>query len=80
MADGSPLPPAGVDAEAEKRRSRSSLNPLAGRAGRHYMAEPAGASLPDIGARREKDLRLSEEVPSLVEVEEDHFAAVPEPA
>jgi peptide/nickel transport system ATP-binding protein len=80
LADGSPLPPSAVDAGAEKRRSRSSLNPLAGRSGRHYVAGPAGTAPPDIGARREQDLRLSEEVPSLVEVEEDHFAAVPEPA
>jgi peptide/nickel transport system ATP-binding protein len=80
MADGSPLPPAAVDADAEKQRSRSSLDPLAGRAGRHFVVGPAGVGLPDIGARREKDLRLSEEVPPLVEVEEDHFAAVSEPA
>lgn len=79
-ADGSPLPPAAVDADAEKQRSRSSLDPLAGRAGRHFVVGPAGVGLPDIGARREKDLRLSEEVPPLVEVEEDHFAAVSEPA
>jgi peptide/nickel transport system ATP-binding protein len=78
VQDG-PLSPAVVEGEAEKRRAGSSLNPLAGRPGRRYVAASAGSLLQDVERRREKDLRRSEEVLPLVEVEEDHYAAVTEP-
>ncbi len=76
---GSTPPPVPVAEETEKRYSRSSLHPLAGRPGRAYAAGPAGSPALTAERRREMDLRLVEEVTPLVEVEEDHFAALSQP-
>ncbi len=61
------------------RYSRSSLHPLAGMKGRKGRRAQAAAHEHDLAAgllRTDTYLRTHEEVPPLVEVEEDHFVAI----